>query len=256
MKKALIIIGVTVLVIVAIPVVAIALTFAGTAPIIDGKLLSGGERIIKDGIVSSTLIPAGYGAFVLVDCGMDKRATPIVSALRDLHAEPSAVKTILLTHGHADHTSGCAVFSSASIYGMAAESALLSGTASQRSPISHIMRAKDTGVRLTHPLRDGERFSVGSLSIEAYAVPGHTDGSAAYVVNGLVYMGDSADSSKDLKLKPAKWLFSNDSAQNRASLGRLYQLLKPEASQIHWLVFSHSAPLETLAPLAQFAKSR
>jgi hypothetical protein len=77
----------------------------------------------------------------------------------------------------------------------------------------------------------------------------------AYFTNGVLYLGDSADSSKDGKVMAAKWLFSNDRAQNRSSLVRLFRQLEPQAAQVKWLVFSHSGPLETLAPLAQFAST-
>ena len=50
------------------------------------------------------------------------------------------------------------MFPGAVVYGMAPESALLAGLALPRSPISHVMRPKDTGVRLSRPLNDGDRM--------------------------------------------------------------------------------------------------
>jgi len=66
----------------------------------------------------------------------------------------------------------------------------------------------------------------------------------------------SADATSSGKLAPAKWLFSNDPKQNRDALSRLSASLAPKASEITWLAFAHSAPLQGLAPLAAFARER
>lgn len=256
MKRALKITALVLLVLVAIPIVALAITFAGTASIIDGKELPGGARLVKDGIVSVAVIPAGENAVVLVDCGNDPNATAVLAELRRRELGPDAVKAILLTHGHRDHVHGCHVFAGAEVYAMAAEQDLLEGRAGSRSPMGMLSGKRDTGVRVKHALQDGAMFGIGSLTCTAYAIPGHTDGSAAYFINGVVYLGDSADATTGGKLAPAKWLFSNDREQNRASLKRLAERLAPQASAVKWLEFAHSAPLEGLGPLTAFAQAK
>jgi glyoxylase-like metal-dependent hydrolase (beta-lactamase superfamily II) len=91
--------------------------------------------------------------------------------------------------------------------------------------------------------------------VTAYLIPGHTDGSAAYLAAGTLYLGDSADSAKDGSLLPAKRFFSNDIEQNHASLKRLAEELKPQASQIAFMEFAHSGPLPGIAPLINFANN-
>lgn len=44
--------------------------------------------------------------------------------------------------------------------------------------------------------------------VTSYLVPGHTDGSAAYLAGGTLYLGDSADSGKDGNVLPAKRLLA------------------------------------------------
>jgi glyoxylase-like metal-dependent hydrolase (beta-lactamase superfamily II) len=256
MKKILIIVGASVLVVLLGVVAAFGIAFAGTSPIVDGQELPASARIVKDGIVSADVLPVGDGTFVLVDCGMVKTAEPIVAELKRRHAEPTAVKAIFLTHGHRDHAGGCSAFPNAEIFGLASERALLAGQAHRHSPLSRFFGSKDTGVRITRPLSDGETVRLGALTITDFAVPGHTDGSAAYLINGVLYLGDSADSSKTGTLMPAKWLFSLDKGQNRDSLIRLYRQLEPRSAEVGWLVFSHSGPLRTLAPLANFANAK
>jgi glyoxylase-like metal-dependent hydrolase (beta-lactamase superfamily II) len=239
----------------AIPIATIAISFSGTSPIVDGKELSAGATQVKDAIVSAAVIPAGVHAVVLVDCGNDHTATPILAELKRRGLQADDVKALFLTHGHSDHVSGCAQFPKAEVFAMQQEVDLLEGRAASRAPIGKLMGKKDSGVRVTHPLHDGEAIRVGALQGTAYSIPGHTDGSAAYVFDGVVYLGDSADSTKDGKVAPAKWIFSNDRAQNRASLQRLAQILEPRKTEIRWLEFAHSGPLPGLDPLTEFART-
>ena len=252
MKKTLIILGLTALSAVLAVVTLFVVAFSGAAPIADGRVLSGGVRIVKDGFVSVALIPVGEGAYALVDCGNDPNAKAIKAELQRQQLKTDAVKSILITHGHADHVGGCKAFPGVPILGLPTETPLLTGAGGVRSPLSKLIAHRDTGVRVTMPLRDGETFAVGALQVTVYAIPGHTDGSAAYLAAGVLFLGDSADSSKSGKLLAAKWLFSNDQAENRQSLTSLYQRLKPQTSNILWLEFAHSGPLPTLAPLANF----
>jgi glyoxylase-like metal-dependent hydrolase (beta-lactamase superfamily II) len=136
---------------------------------------------------------------------------------------------------------------------MEAERELLEGRGGVRSPFGRLLPLRDSGIRLRRGLKDGEDFSMGSLRVKVYAVPGHTDGSAAFLINGVLYLGDSADSSTAGKLLPGKWLFCNDLAQNRDSLKRLAEIIPPE--DIKYLVFAHSAPLAGLKPLLDFAEA-
>lgn len=92
---------------------------------------------------------------------------------------------------------------------------------------------------------------MGNLSVRVFSLPGHSRGSAAYLVNGVLFLGDSADATKDGKLVAAKWPVTEDPAQNRASLKTLAARLKPE--EVKHLVFSHTGVLPGYAPLQAFA---
>ena len=230
-------------------------SFSRTIPLKDRQQLSGGAVQVKDGMVSVGIIPSGASQVILVDCGNDHKATTILDALKQMGLGSEAVKTILLTHGHPDHIAGCAVFPEAEVFAMAAEQSLLEGRTAARSPIGFLMGKRNSGIHVARYLQDGDTLQRGNVLVTAYLVPGHTDGSAAYLAAGTLYLGDSADSAKGGSLLPAKRLFSNDIAQNRASLKKLAEELKPQASEIQYLEFAHSGPLPGIAPLLNFANN-
>jgi glyoxylase-like metal-dependent hydrolase (beta-lactamase superfamily II) len=89
-----------------------------------------------------------------------------------------------------------------------------------------------------------------------YAVPGHTAGSAAYLVNGVLFVGDSANVASDGSLIGSPWIFSDSQAGNRASLVRLEQRLAMDAVGVTTIVPSHSGTAEGLAPLTAFARAQ
>jgi metallo-beta-lactamase class B len=230
-------------------------SFSRTIPLKDRQSLSGGAEQVRDGTVSVGIIPSADGQVILVDCGNDRKAKAILDALKQMGLGREAVKTILLTHGHFDHTTGCAVFPDAEVFAMAAEQPLLEGRAAAKSLVEFLMGKKSSGIHVTRYLQDGDAFQRGNVLVTAYLIPGHTDGSAAYLAAGTLYLGDSADSCKDGSLLRAKRFVSNDIAQNRASLKMLAEKLKPQASEIQFMEFAHSGPLPGITRLVNFANN-
>ena len=90
--------------------------------------------------------------------------------------------------------------------------------------------------------------------MEAFAVPGHTPGSAVYLTRGVLFFGDSARASAEGDVRKAVGLFSKDGGQNVASLKALSARLKPRAAEIRELAFAHTGPLVGFEPLEAFAK--
>jgi glyoxylase-like metal-dependent hydrolase (beta-lactamase superfamily II) len=89
-----------------------------------------------------------------------------------------------------------------------------------------------------------------------YAVPGHTAGSAAYLANGVLFLGDSAQINSDGEIRPAPWLVTDDRAQNRASLARLQQRLAKDGARVEAIVPAHSGPATGDGPLVAFAQAQ
>jgi len=252
LKRGLKITAAVLLVIVAIPVAIITSVFIGTSAIVDGVELEGVARIVKDGIVDVGVIDIGDGKVALVDAGNDAQGKAILAELSRRKLGPDAVEAVLLTHGHQDHMAGCHLFPHASIYALAADVALAEGREGGKGPLTKLFPVKPTGVKITRALADGETLTLGSRTVRVFAIPGHTAGSAAYLVNGVLFLGDSAGSSSSGALMGAPWAVSDDQAQNHASLHALGERLRPEAATIKALVPAHSGVLHGLDPLLAF----
>lgn len=229
-------------------------SFWRAIPLKDDQPLSGGAVQVKDGIVSVGVIPAGSGQVILIDCGNDPKATAILEGLKRMGLGKEAVSAVFLTHAHPDHIAGCGVFTNAKVFAMAPEQPVLEGRAAPRSPIGFVMGKKNWGIHVARYLEDGDTIPIGSVVVTAYLIPGHTDGSAAYLAAGTLYLGDSADAAKDGSLLPAKRFVSSDVEQNHESLKKLAGKLEPQAGSIQFLEFAHSGPLPGVGPLLDFAK--
>jgi len=232
------------------------LSLSGRQAIADG-FESGGARIIKDGSGSVGLLTIGAREVALVDAGTDRSGKAILAELSRRGLGRDAVKAILLTHGHPDHVAAAPLFPHAEIMALEPEVDLIEGRARARGPLTRWLPARPGAMRVGRVLHDGETVTLGTMSVRAFAVPGHTAGSAAYLVGGMLFLGDSADARSDGRVQGATWVFSDDAARNRASLARLVGRLRKEEPAVHTLVFAHSGVLTRgLEPLAALAEAR
>ncbi len=256
LKRALKIVGGVLLLLVVLAAIPIVGAFWGTSDIHDGKELSPALRVVKDGYTSASVLDVGGGKVALIDAGNDAAGKALLAELTRRGAGPDAVVAVLLTHGHPDHTAGCRLFPAAKIYALKAEVPLVEGRVAPPSPIGKLMGAKPTGITVSDPVSDGDTITLGNKQIRVFAVPGHTAGSAAYLVDGALFVGDSATGATDGKLLAAPWLFSDDQATNIASLRALGERLRPEAAAVKFIVPAHSDVLEGLTPLLAFGDKR
>jgi glyoxylase-like metal-dependent hydrolase (beta-lactamase superfamily II) len=234
--------------------ILIAVTFLGRQPITDGLEVNG-LRIVKDGIVSICLLPLAGGQVALFDAGNDKTGKAILSELTRRGLGPDNVTAVFLTHGHPDHMAALPLFPHAQVMALAEEVGVAEGTASPGGPLMRFMPVRPTGVKISRALHDGEIVDLGSAKVQVFALPGHTPGSAAYLVNGVLLLGDAADAGSDGRVKSSAWLSSNDQAQDRASLRRLAARLASQGG-VDALVFAHSGALQQgLAPLTLAAQN-
>jgi len=255
MKRALKIAALVVVVIVIVVAVPIASALLGRKSADDGVEVNG-IRIVKDGMVTVGVVPISENTVALIDAGNDKAGAAIMTELTRRKLGPDAVTAIFITHGHPDHTGAIAMFPKAEVMSLEREAPMVEGREGAHGPLTRLFPVSPTGVKVARPLQDGEAVSLGQIQFRVFAVPGHTAGSAVYLVNDVLFMGDAADIGRSGDVQGAPWIFSDSQSEDRASLVALEKRLSVEALPVKAIVFAYSGVLsDGLAPLATYAKA-
>jgi len=171
---------------------------------------------------------------ICVDAGW--RPTVLARAFAALGLAPSDVQAVLLTHRHWDHAAGLPALPRARVFVGAGED---------------LPRA-DRRARTGQPwqrLADSQTTSLAGVEVQAIGTPGHTPGSASYVLGGrLLFTGDTVRLRRGRAL-PFPACFNRDDRALRASLRRLATL-----TGIERLLSAHTGAAHDVA--AAFANWR
>jgi hydroxyacylglutathione hydrolase len=140
------------------------------------------------------------------------------------------------------------------VISLEAEKALVEGRVGAKGPMTRLMPVSPTGISVTRTVVDGDTLMLGPHRVRVFAVPGHTQGSAAYLVDDVLFMGDAADTKSDGTVIGSPWVFSDSQPQDRASLVALDERLTRENVPVKVIAFAHSGLLANgRAPLDAFA---
>lgn len=236
----------------------------GISPLVAGESLQGGQvTVVVDDTspmpVAAYLLRFKDNSLGLIDATMDPNAEAIRKAIHGMGASDSDLKFILFTHTHGDHTAGAQAFPQATLYAMrpAPTDPPGSNSTSPSLPrIRRIPREAHQEVGLPHKatrLEDGEILEFQDSRIEAFAVPGHTSDSCAYLACGVLFLGDSAAGQYNGRIGSAPPFVSKDRQQNQRELKKLAQRLLSRKHEVALLAFGHQGPLKGLDPLLNWA---
>lgn len=181
---------------------------------------------------------------VVVDLGWVGAERALREALGKVGATPDDVVAVLLTHSHRDHIAAWPLLRGARFYMGAEEVLRFLGREAHRGPITRLAES----VRETSLPREGELRIVGFTrdttlvfgrdTIRAYPIPGHTAGSAAYLVDGVLFVGDAANRRPFAGFGGARPEYSDDVARSRESMRALFARL--EGQRVDALCTAHA----------------
>ncbi|HYK92898.1 MAG TPA: MBL fold metallo-hydrolase [Thermoplasmata archaeon] len=175
-------------------------------------------------------------SWTLIDTGVPGNDAAVLKYLAQQHVEPSAVKKILLTHLHLDHTGNLGKLQKATrarTFAHWVEAAYIAKKPAYEGP----GMAPVEPVTIDEPFKDGDTIDAAGGLI-AYHTPGHTPGHTAYyqAERRLLFSGDLFFSvDKGLILTIPQYTFHTPTAT--ISARRMAQL------SIESLLVNHGSPL-------------
>lgn len=184
------------------------------APIASRIPTAQSDRIAGNGVVGivegssvAWVIPTATGV-VLIDAGGTASPEHLKAEIAD-----RPVHAIFLTHGHFDHTAGARNYPDTQVIAGPGESALVSGEKAAGGWMARMSKPMMAEPDYTPPLLrefvDGEVFEIDGATITAIHVPGHTNGSAAYLWGDVLFVGDTIVGRGDYVNELPKPLYDN-----------------------------------------------
>ena len=172
-----------------------------------------GIYAIENQFVNLYLVKSGDG-YIAFDAGYDDGAT--ASALGSFGIDTGDVSAVFLTHTDYDHVAAIPMFSSAKIYMADSNRVFLEGKIGQlRSKAFLNMQCEYS------TLDDGETVTAEDSRIQCVFTPGHTSGSASYVVDGKYLFAGDTMRLIDGNAAPFYAVFNMDGSEQKNSIRKL-----------------------------------
>jgi hydroxyacylglutathione hydrolase len=138
---------------------------------------------VRDKYVNMYLIKDGDN-FIAIDAGIKKGA--VKDELKKLEIDPDKVIAVLLTHSDNDHAGGINLFEKAVIYLPKDEEQVINGETGRFLWFGNHINTEN------YKLLTDKSVRIGDVNIRLISTPGHTAGSACYIVNDkYLFTGDA-----------------------------------------------------------------
>jgi glyoxylase-like metal-dependent hydrolase (beta-lactamase superfamily II) len=166
------------------------------------------------------------------------------SILKYIKEKELSCEWILETHAHADHITSAQWFKQQ----LNCKVAIGKGITKVQEHFKRIFNlARDfptDGSQFDQLLEDGDSLSVGDLTVNVVATPGHTDDSVSYWVKDAIFVGDTLFSPQR---GTARCDFPGGSAE------KLYQSIQKiyAANDSSWLYLCHDYPEQNQEPVVK-----
>lgn len=153
-------------------------------------------------------------SLIVFDTGMS--AALARSGMKKLELDPLSVHHVFLTHSDFDHVGGLKVFENAQVYLSEKEEPMVVGKRA-RMLVVYNKRLKNYKT-----LEDGQKVSVDGHEIKIISTPGHTLGSACYLIDEeILIAGDTLRISADGKFTPFLFIQNMNHSENKRSFSKL-----------------------------------
>ncbi len=170
---------------------------------------------IKDDFVNVFLLEKN-GAYLAVDSG--NTGKNILEGFEALGIDIKKVSTLLLTHTDYDHVAQVDLYDNAEIYISSDEEQMINGQTEKKFFI-HNKLAAGHGL-----LPDGSIRKIDGWTVQTIVVPGHTAGSACFIIDGkYLFTGDNI-SLIEGKAGPFNDLFNTDTRRQMGNIPKIAHL--------------------------------
>jgi len=138
---------------------------------------------VRNKYVNMYLVKDGRD-FIAIDAGIKKGS--LKDELKKLDIDPDRVRAVLLTHSDNDHAGGINLFEKAEICLPEDEEQVINGETGRFLWFGNKIDTK------SYKLLKDKSFRIGDLKVQVIPTPGHTAGSACYIINDkYLFTGDA-----------------------------------------------------------------
>lgn len=221
--------------------------FGGNKPVEHGATYARTTVVEDVAYVSMYLVDAGGGKFVLIDGGVDQKYEVMSAVLAERGATAEDIIAVVLTHAHGDHIGAAYGLGDRPLYAHEDEVALVQGEA-----VPSIGGPNDAGLKVTNTFKHGDVLEIGEARLEVFHTPGHTAGNSAFLIDGVLLLGDTAQVTTDDQLTDPPSFFSDDPAQAIESIRALAKQIEKRPDKPTRMMGSHSGSTENIEALLEY----